>query len=636
MTAAELLGVKGTFVSLIEGFTPRPVQLELAQAVEEALSQQQVLIAESGTGTGKTFAYLVPALLQSKKVLLSTGTRHLQDQLFFRDLPQVRRATGSHAHVVLLKGRSNYLCHYRLAHCSAHPSYDQSRMQADLEEILDWSQNTEDGDISAVAGVLDAAAIWPLVTSTAENCLGSKCPEYSRCYVQRVRNEAQEADLVVINHHLFFSDLLLQEQGFGKILPDAGATIFDEAHLLPDIASRFLGKSVSTRQFQLLAQDSLVEERIAVSAVAGLSECARDLETASARFRMLLPTGSGRLAEQEVFSTSKATDSAKDLLPVLHRLTDCLEVAAEVSSGLQRCWQRSQRMLQIVGQLRNHDNTEVGWLEYWPQSFRWHLTPLDISVRLQQTFSTDKSWVFTSATLAVEKNLQHFQQLLGLDEVETLCLQSPFDFLHQAMAYMPEGLPEPADPEYTRMLMERVKPVLEAAAGGAFLLFTSYQAMTKAWQILQHRLQLPMKMQGQESRQRLLDWFRKSGNAVLFASSSFWEGVDVKGSALRVVMLDKLPFASPGDPLTQARIRMLRDRGENPFTDFQLPQAIIRFKQGAGRLIRDVHDKGVLILADPRLRSRHYGRVFCDSIPRIPITSSLDEVEAFLKKIETS
>jgi len=636
MTAAEILGANGPFVSLIEGFSPRPVQLELARAVEKTLVKRQTLIAESGTGTGKTFAYLVPVLQQSGKVLLSTGTRHLQDQLFFRDLPQVRQATGSHSHAVILKGRANYLCHYRLANCSAHPAYDRAQMQAQLDEILHWSVQTEDGDIAEVSGVLDTAAIWPLITSTTDNCLGSKCPDFKRCHVQQVRNEAQEADLVVINHHLFFSDLLLQEQGFGRILPDTEATVFDEAHLLPDIASRFLGQSVSTRQFLLLAQDSLVEERLTASAVAELPECAYALETASARFRMLLPSGSGRMGEGEVFSSAKQDGSARDLLNALRQLTACLEVIAEVSDGLHRCWQRSQQLLEVVGQLREHDKTQVAWLEYWPQSFRWHLTPLDIAARLQQTFAADQAWVFTSATLAVKQDLQHFEQQLGLKEANFLCLESPFDFSRQSLAYMPEGLPEPADPDYTRMLMERVKPVLEAAAGGAFLLFTSYQAMTKAWQILQHRLQLPMKIQGQESRQRLLDWFRNSGNAVLFATASFWEGVDVKGSALRAVMLDKLPFASPSDPLTQARIRMLRDRGKNPFTDFQLPHAVIRFKQGAGRLIRDVNDRGVLVLADPRLRRRHYGRIFCDSIPQIPVTSSIEEVEAFLHSIEIS
>jgi ATP-dependent DNA helicase DinG len=629
--SGEALGPFGPLARQIPGFTARHGQQDMAAHIEHVLADQSVLIAESGTGTGKTFAYLVPALLSGKKVLVSTGTKNLQDQLFHRDLPAVRDALAVPVSIALLKGRANYLCLHRLERAELEVRFASKRESTQFLRVRDWASRTRSGDVSELAEVPEDASLWPLVTSTTDNCLGSACERYNECFVNKARREALAAEVLVVNHHLFFADLALREEGFGQILPGVQAVIFDEAHQLPEIASNFFGQHVSSHQLFGLCRDTVTEEIKENSAVPGLRTAAEKLEKAVADLRLSFGPEPQRAA-WGVLAGRKGFHTALDeMRQRLMQLTDLLDPAAAKGQGLANCFRRASGYLDRLLLLGDNPPPEyIPWYETTARGFILRLTPMDVATSFRGCMAdSPRAWIFTSATLAIDGNFDHFRVQLGLEEAETGVWESPFDYKQQALMYLPQALPEPSSPNYTERVLEAALPVLTASRGRAFLLFTSHRALKLAAEWLPGRITWPLLVQGTAPRAELLDRFREIGNAVLLGTSSFWEGVDVRGEALSCVIIDKLPFASPDDPVLQARATAMEEAGRNPFRDYQLPVAVIALKQGAGRLIRDVTDRGILMLCDPRLLSKSYGKTFLASLPAMRRTRDVADVQHF-------
>ncbi len=630
-SSAEILGRDGPLAARLPGFVARTVQQDMAAHIERALERPGVLIAESGTGTGKTFAYLVPALLSGKKLLISTGTKHLQDQLYHRDLPLIRAALALPVTTALLKGRANYLCLHRLASAELEGRFTSRRESGELGRIRAWVGRTQSGDIGEMSEVSEDSTVWPRVTSTSENCLGSQCREYGDCHVNRARREALAADVLVVNHHLFFADLALREEGFAQLLPGVEAVIFDEAHQLPEIASNFLGINLSGQQLLNLCRDTLAEDLKEHSAIAELPRAAERTEKAVADFRLSLGVEPCREAWANTDRFKGFHAALDDLKSRLGDLTAILERAAAKGQGLANCARRASELLDRLYTIGENPPADyVAWLETSARGFVLRLTPLSVATPFRRTLEEgNKTWIFTSATLTVNGAFKHFQAQLGLDEADTGHWDSPFDYARKALLYIPEDLPEPSAPDYTERVLERALPVVQASRGRAFLLFTSHRALKFAAEWFAGKLDYPLLVQGTAPRSELLERFRAAGNAVLLGTGSFWEGVDVRGEALSCVIIDKLPFASPDDPVLQARAAAMEQAGLNVFKDHQLPNAVIALKQGMGRLIRDSDDRGVLMLCDPRLMSKGYGKIFLASLPPMARTRALADVENF-------
>lgn len=627
---SELLGPDGPFAREQPGFAPRAAQQQMAAAVAEAMDEQHILIAEAGTGTGKTFAYLVPAVLSGKRVIVSTGTKTLQDQLFHRDLPRVRQITGARIKASLLKGRANYVCLYRLDQTHKDGRL-ASREQVDqLQSLRTWAQRSSSGDRAELLGVPEDSPLWPKVTSTTENCLGADCPMFNDCFVVKARRAAQEADLVVVNHHLLFADLAIKQEGFGEILPGAHAFVLDEAHQIPDLAGQFFSVSFSARQLQELGSDTEAECGSVTGAFAVLKEPIAVTVSALRRVRLALDKhpakGAFTVIEQDRF----ALGELRELQTAVRALEEALAGQAERSRGLTAMHERCQGLAERLDQVLDGGARDwVHWYELTSQGFSLNATPLDLAPPLRTLRQQSRAaWILTSATLSVAGEFHHFARQLGLDDPVTLSLPSPFDYANQALTYLPKGLPDPAAPDYTDRVVEAALPVLQASRGRAFILFTSHRALRRAAERLAGQ-PYPLFVQGTAPRHQLLTDFRQSGNGVLLGAASFWEGVDVAGEALSCVIIDKLPFAAPDDPVLEARLSAMREAGGNPFVQWQIPAAVIALKQGAGRLIRDVADRGVLMLCDPRLTSRPYGKLFLKSLPPSPMTRELVDVRTF-------
>jgi ATP-dependent DNA helicase DinG len=638
--AADYLGINGPLSKLLDGFQVRDSQLELCEAIESALTDNSVLVAEAGTGIGKTFAYLVPAIHAGKKVIISTGTRHLQDQLFHTDLPRVVKALDMPVKTALLKGRSNYLCLHRLE-LAPHLGFLNRETQAILHEVKRWSGSTQSGDIAELPAIAEDSPLWPMVVSSADNCLGGECSYWNDCYVVKARKQAQDADVLVVNHHLLLADMTLKEEGCAELLPGAKAFIIDEAHQLHDVASRFFGESISSRQLMALVKDSIAEQVNDAPDMGQLRDYADALETAAQDMRLALGDSGARMAWRQ-FQHKPAVKTALDnLIAALQALATVLEVASERSRGLDQCYQRSLKLIACAQRFdtatkasaqatHETESAFILWFETYPKSFMLHATPIDVAGLFRKhTDDFAASWIFTSATLQVNKNFAHFADSLGLLEHRSDVWQSPFDYAKQSLLYLPQGLPEPADMNYTRALIDKIMPVLRASEGRAFLLFTSYRALHEAAEMLRIATEFQLFIQGDTPKHVLLDKFRVARRALLLGTSSFWEGVDVRGEALSCVIIDKLPFASPGDPVMQARIDAIRHRGGQPFMEYQIPQAVIALKQGVGRLIRDVQDHGVVVIGDPRLKQKAYGKIFLNSLPPMPLTQQLSDVQTF-------
>jgi len=631
--SVELLGAEGPFADALPGFAPRETQIRMAQAVAEALAQKESLVVEAGTGIGKTLAYLVPAILSGERVIISTGTKNLQDQLFFRDLPLVKKALGESIKTALLKGRANYLCLHRMLMARVEGRLPSKEAVAELEAVVEWSAKTIDGDLSISSVVSEESGLLPLVTSTADNCLGSECPQFEDCHVARARREAQDADIVVVNHHLLFADMAIKQSGFGEVLPGASAFIVDEAHQAPETASRFFSVTLSARQVNELCRDFMAESA-EVSGAMGilrepLADCLQKLKEIQLAISERMPE---RGAWQELMRDEQVRTALQELDRTVHELGDAVKDMQGRARGMDACIDRLQDLqLQLDHFDAGESSSEVRWFEKRGRGFAIHITPLEVSTPFNAfREKMDAAWLFTSATLAVGDDFRHFTQQMGLDDAQTLLLDSPFDYPNKALMWLPEHLPEPRDAEFVPALLDIVVPLLEASQGRAFLLFTSHRNLGHAAELLADRVSFPLFVQGERPRSMLLEQFRDSGEGVLLGSSSFWEGVDVIGDALILVVIDKLPFAAPDDPVMEARSDVLRRSGGNPFIELYLPQAVIALKQGAGRLIRDVKDRGALVICDPRIRTKSYGRVFRDSLPPMRQAVDRSEVETFL------
>jgi ATP-dependent DNA helicase DinG len=620
----------GLLARKIPGFNYRPQQQAMACSVAEAIENRGSLICEAGTGTGKTFAYLVPALISGRKVIISTGTRNLQDQLYHRDLPRVRQVLRSPVKTALLKGRGNYLCRFRLDQAVAEGRRLPPSLQAELETIRRWSVETRRGDVAEV-DVAEDSPLWPRVTSTTDNCLGQDCPDWDGCFLVEARRRAQEADLVVINHHLLCADLALKEEGFGEVLPGADCFVVDEAHQLPEVASSFFGESVGSRQLFDLVRDTETEYHREAGDLPEVPESARALRKAVQDLRLCFGEEGRRGPWRELKGSPSLMRAIGGLRSALEDLGLGLEALAGRGRGLAGCRERCVLALERLAMLcEGGDDNAIRWYETQPQGFRLHSTPLEIAGIFSAHMKRHPAaWIFTSATLAVGEHFEHFARQIGVEEAETRCWDSPFDYRHQALCLLPEGLPDPSDPTYNRAVSELAVKLVGYSRGRAFLLYTSHRALQEAAGTLRQRIPYPLLVQGDAPRGELVERFRRLGNAVLLGTSSFWEGVDVVGEALSCVVIDRLPFASPGDPVLQARIDALRQRGGNPFRDLQLPQAVIALKQGAGRLIRDIGDRGVLVVCDPRLLGRSYAAAFLESLPPMPRTRELEAVRRF-------
>ncbi|PSJ47087.1 ATP-dependent helicase [Zobellella taiwanensis] len=632
----SLFSEQGPLARAIDGFRPRAAQVEMAAAVELALHDQIPLVVEAGTGTGKTYAYLAPVLAAGKKVVVSTGSRNLQEQLFHRDLPTLARAMEYHQPVALLKGRANYLCLERMALLDdAVPGLSPEGL-ADLQKVRRFAPMTTSGDVGDIPGLPERSEILPLVTSTNDNCLGRDCGHYQDCHLVKARTRAMEAQVVVVNHHLFFADMAVRDTGFGQLIPDAEAYILDEAHQLPEIAGQYFGQSQSSRQFIELARDLRLAQKVEARDMAQLGKAADQLERNSLDLRLAFGLGAGRgqlrpaLARPEV---GQALARLKDSLGFCHEV---LKLCLGRGEQLDQCF---ERLIGLRTQLESVTRVEENGYSYWYDCSRLHVglhkTPLSVAERFSAELAREGvSWIFTSATLAVGESFAHFCADLGLERCRTLQLDSPFDYSRQSRLCVPRYLPETNGPGRGRVLANSLVSTLERVPGGSFFLCTSYQVMNEVAEVLRARLDRTILVQGEDNKVRLLEQFGQDGRAVLVATGSFWEGIDVRGNALQCVVIDKLPFSAPDDPLLSARLEDCLRRGEDGFARVQLPKAIITLKQGVGRLIRDVEDRGVLVITDNRLVNRAYGADFIRSLPAMPRTRSLAGLAEFLSTLE--
>jgi len=623
----------GALAQAIPGFKARQAQLDMATAVRGAIKDKAQLVVEAGTGTGKTFAYLAPALLAGKKVIVSTGTKALQEQLFHRDLPLVKKALRPMMKTALLKGRSNYLCINRLEVNGQHPPYDDPSFLSDISNVRKWSSETDDGDIGELTSIEENSRVLPFVTSTVDNCLSKDCPNIADCHVMNARKKALEADLIVVNHHLFFADLALKDTGFGELIPDTDVIIFDEAHQIPDIASEYFGEHFSSRQVFELCKDIQAEYQAQLRDMPQLYKAAMTLEKNILDMRLVFAEDPERGNWRDKSKSDDIVNAIQYVLKAFNFLYDVTKLAISRTETIDNCF---ERLVQLKGKFEKVNQTQENGYSYWfdttKRHFTLHITPLSIADKFGAIVDeSNSSWIFTSATVSVDDNFDHYTSLLGIPDARTQMLGSPFDYQNQAMFCVPRYFPEPNDKAAVRAFSELALELVEASRGRAFLLFTSHRVMTLVAKMIEDEIKYPVLVQGTTSKRLLLEQFTKLKHAVLLGTGSFWEGVDVRGDMLSLVMIDKLPFASPDEPLLQARIEDCKLKGLEPFQNVQIPQAVISLKQGVGRLIRDVTDKGVLVICDPRLVTRQYGEVFMRSLPNMKRTRDLDKVKTFLK-----
>jgi len=625
---ADFFGPESPLKTELPGFQPRNGQAWMAEAVADAIDNDERLVVEAGTGTGKTFAYLLPAMLSGKKSIISTGTKALQDQLYHRDLPLVAKVAGRPVETALLKGRANYLCLERLEQARA----GEPTLAKHLKAVREWRHRTRSGDRAELTEVPEDSAIWPQVTSTIDNCLGQQCPKYKDCHVVHARRAAQEADLVVVNHHLLLADLAMKEGGFEEFLPGADVVILDEAHQIPDLATQFFGVSVGSRELERLHEELLVAT-LPLSQPTLQKRLTR-LQSATRGLRSAAPRAEGRHELSKIME--RLRPALDELRSALHDVLTALESLADSSVELENLYARLQLMAERIVSIASDDGWDgLRWCDVNPRSVRLHLTPLDVAENLASLFERrQQSWIFTSATLAIGEDFSHYTQRMGLADARGISFPSPYALADNGLVYLPPDMPAPADPAHTESMLQAALPLLDMTEGGMFCLFTSHRALNAAGKWLGAQIRAlgkrPLLVQGDAPRDELLRQFREHGNAVLLGTGSFWEGVDVRGPALTVVAIDKLPFASPADPLMMARLEFIRRQGGNGFVDHQLPLAALALKQGAGRLLRDASDYGVVVLCDPRIRGKSYGRLFLECLQPMSSTASLTDVSTFL------
>ncbi|ULF69669.1 ATP-dependent DNA helicase [Vibrio alginolyticus] len=632
---AKTFSSDGALGKAIPGFQARQPQIDMAEAVSSAIKDQTQLVVEAGTGTGKTFAYLVPALLSGKKVIISTGSKNLQEQLYHRDLPLMVNALGFYGQVALLKGRSNYLCLDRLSRqmVESHTNESDPTLLTQLVKVRAWSSETKTGDLGDCDDLPEDSMIIPTITSTNDNCLGKECPSYTDCFVLKARKRAMDSDIVVVNHHLFLADLAIKETGFGELIPEADVFVFDEAHQLPDIASEYFGQSVSSRQIHDLAKDIEIAYRTEAKDMRQLQKVGDKLMQSAMDMRIVLGEPGFRGNWREALQSGSIKRELLRLTDSLELAIDVLKIALGRSQLLDTAFERANL---IKGRIDRVCDVDITGYSYWydtsPRHFALHITPLSVADKFHEQIEIKQgAWIFTSATLAVSGDFKHFTERLGLKPTKQFSLPSPFDYQKQARLCVPRYLPEPNSNGLADKLVRMLAPVIEENDGRCFFLCTSHSMMRELGEKFREVLELPVLMQGEMSKQKTLAEFMELGNALLVATGAFWEGIDVRGDALSCVIIDKLPFTAPDDPLLKARIEDCRLRGGEPFAEVQIPDAVITLKQGVGRLIRDQKDHGALIICDNRLVTRDYGGIFLGSLPPIPRTRDLNGIKAFLK-----
>jgi ATP-dependent DNA helicase DinG len=715
----DIFAADGLLARQIDGYRPRASQIEMSRAVAAALeasgrampepamfeAQQRparrlqqasasrqtsgaderaasdpdgaeggenTLIVEAGTGTGKTYAYLVPAMLWGGKVIVSTGTKHLQDQLFQRDIPTVRDALAVPVSVAMLKGRANYLCHYYLQRTADNGRLPSRQETSYLQEIVRFAKITRTGDKAELSSVPETAAVWSMVTSTRDNCLGQECPHYKECFVMQARREAQQADIVVVNHHLFFADIMLRDTGMAELLPTANTIVFDEAHQLPETATLFFGETLSTAQLLELARDSVAEGLGHARDAVDWVKLGAALELATRDVRLTFKEDSLRVSIGQLPDDHPLFGALETVETELDALASALAGQAERAESIGACLRRARELQDLLAgwttppgrndasdaratrdvrdarderaadasargdeKTVSDPNEKVRWVEVFSHTVQLHETPLSVApIFAKQRAGVPRAWIFTSATLSVRGDFTHYAAQMGLNSRRSMTLPSPFDYPTQGLLYVPRNLPQPSSPTFTDAVFDAALPAIEASGGGVFMLCTTLRAVdriaTKLRDTIESRgWEMPLLVQGDASRTELLERFRAYGNAILVGSQSFWEGVDVRGDALSLVVIDKLPFAPPDDPVLSARLDALTKKGLSPFAVHQLPQAVITLKQGAGRLIRAETDRGVLMICDTRLVDKPYGRRIWQSLPPFKRTREIDVVREF-------
>ncbi|MFK8028261.1 MAG: ATP-dependent DNA helicase [Gammaproteobacteria bacterium] len=637
MSIDNYFSTDGKLAQKIKGFKHRPQQVTMANAVHQAIQESSTLVVEAGTGVGKTFAYLIPAMLSGKKIVVSTGTRHLQDQLFYTDLPLLQHAASVSINSAILKGRSNYLCKYRFERFE-HDLGDYPRLSNAYREVKDWSVVTKTGDVAEVNELSEQSEIWSHVTSTRDNCLGGECPDYNKCHLLKARKRAQESDLVVINHHLLCADLVLKGEGFGELLPSADVFVLDEAHQLTDVLPNFFGSNLSSRQLQDLVADISKECASLTSNDTSISKSYYAVLDVVEKFYSSVAKKMREQRElwRDVINDKEVHVAYEKLASTLLVLEDKLADIASETPGLAQSYKRVGEINGLLDDFKSADNKFVQWIELGRRRFRLGSVPLNVAVPYQKAIREYQcAWVYTSATLTAKQSFDHFTEQLGLNDSECVMCDSPYDYAGQSRLYLPSIQKQPNEQGYTEEVVSRSIPLLKASRGNAFMLFTSHKALNQAAELMKDSA-FTILVQGSAAKRELLKQFQEAKNCVLLGTQSFWEGVDVKGQGLRLVIIDKLPFASPADPLVRARSKAIEEAGENPFMAYQIPQAILNLKQGVGRLIRGEQDCGVVVLMDPRLKSKAYGKSFLKSLPPMTISEDEIQVKQFLDIIHDS
>jgi ATP-dependent DNA helicase DinG len=637
----EIFSEHGSLSEVIPDYRKRTDQLQMSKAVNVAIQEKDSLIVEAGTGVGKTFSYLVPALLNGGKVVISTATKNLQDQLFLKDIPKIRDALKIPVKINILKGRSNYICQLRMENSLIEGQFFNQDDASFINKIKSFSDHSSTGEVSEINDIPENSTIWPFVTSTKENCLGQNCEFAKSCFLIKARKEALLAEVLIVNHHLFFADFILKDEDISEILPAADTVIFDEAHQIPNVATIFFGENFSTSQIVNLIQDIQLAAKNISKNLDKLNIHCKNILIFMTELRNLLGAGNDRIAFSKIPNEVLFTQKLDEVCGEINNLSDFIDVHKEQSPEMVRLYERIKSLLRIALVWKNKSSSEdyVYWLDIYAKSIQFNITPISISEHFKKLQDKNKgAWIFTSATLAANQSFQHFQEIMGLEKAKTLQLESPYNYNDNACLYVPEDMPEPNTEMFNLALIKKIVPLIQAAKGRTFILSTSLKSMNEITSFLKDEFEkksimFPVLTQGHAAKNMLLDQFKTHGNAVLVGSLSFWEGIDVRGSALSLVIIDKLPFQSPGDPVFESKINMLKAQGGNPFMSLQLPQAIITLKQGAGRLIRDEFDKGVLVICDMRIINKPYGKKIWKSLPPFKRTRDENEVIDFLNRL---
>ena len=636
----EIFSDDGALHEVIPDYRKRSEQLDMSKAVNATIQQKNSLIVEAGTGVGKTFSYLVPALINGGKVVISTATKNLQDQLFLKDIPTIRDALKIPVKINILKGRSNYICQLRMENSLIEGQFYNREDASFIKQIKTFSDHSNTGEVSEINDIPESSTIWPSVTSTKENCLGQNCEFAKSCFLIKARKEALAAEVLIVNHHLFFADFILKDEDVSEILPAADTVIFDEAHQIPDVGSIFFGDNFSTIQILNLIQDIQLSFKNIAKNLEELDVICKDILMFIVELRNYLDSRNNRISYNKIPNKQEFSEKLEELIDGIGKLNNFIDSHKDQSPEMIKLSERVKSLVNITQIWRANDSNDfVYWLDIFAKSIQFNITPISISNQFRKLQDKTKaSWIFTSATLAVNESFEHFQTMMGLEEASTLQLKSPFNYNENACLYVPIDMPEPNTEMFNLALIKKALPLILAAKGRAFILSTSIKSMNEITSFLKdefekENIEFPILNQGMAPKNMLLDQFRSHGNAVLVGSLSFWEGIDVRGSALSLVIIDKLPFQSPGDPVFESKINMLKAKGGNPFMSLQLPQAIITLKQGAGRLIRDEFDKGVLMICDLRIINKPYGKKIWRSLPAFKRTRDENDAIDFLKRL---